>query len=182
MWDAFYLGSPECWWVRKLGSEALSEQGHPAVGEAGRTQWALLHPLAKSLLTPGICKRIAQLEEGVTRLEEAWVWRELLWGGGGMCKLLRAPRFCRDSGNVFSLTWSWKGFTKVGWCPASPVTCAWQRYLSLESLTATNDKEVHSKKHRNAENLVFSSLNFYVRKGSYFLGFGGFFLSFSFCP
>lgn len=30
-------------------------------------------------------------------------------------------------------------------------------------------------KARNAENLIFSSLNFYVREGSYLLGFGGFF-------
>lgn len=43
-------------------------------------------------------------------------------------------------------------------------------------------RQYTAKQHRNAESLVFSSLDFCVREGSYFLGFGGFFLSFSFCP
>lgn len=74
-----------------------------------------------------------------------------------LCKLLRAPHFCRDPGNVFCLTCGWRRFIKVELCPAErplagghglSATCTWQRCLSLETLTAENDKGVHSKKQK----------------------------------
>lgn len=41
-----YSGSPQCQWVGRLGCDG--EHRGSCRGEVRRTQWALLHPLAKS--------------------------------------------------------------------------------------------------------------------------------------